>query len=168
MFNLLIFPTEAQLERIKKKYPDLNANNVITFLMLLRAASELSSGLDKLLMKHGLLSNRWLILVLLMRQENQMLSPSDLTKALGITGATLSRLLDSLDEEGYIKRTVNKSDRRAKEIHLTPKGDKILNKVMPEYYKAIDRVMHDLSDGDHKTLAKTLTAIDASRFTTEK
>lgn len=164
MFNLLILPTEAHLERLKKQYPELDCKSVMSFLMLLRTATELSSALDKSLMKYGLLQNRWLILVILMREETHTLSPTALTKVLGITGATLSRLLETLEEEGHVKRNTCKTDRRAHEISLTAKGQKLLNKVMPEYYASITKVFAKMTEQQHKDLSKALQAIDPSKL----
>ncbi|QDK36656.1 MarR family winged helix-turn-helix transcriptional regulator [Bdellovibrio sp. NC01] len=161
MFNLLILPSEEQLKRVKKQYPQLNYTTITSFLLLLRTATEISTSLDKFLMKYNLLQNRWLILVMLLREENKTLSPQDLTKFLGITGATLSRLLESLDEEGLVKRAVNKKDRRAHEITLTAKGQKLLNKIMPDYYDAIEKTFKGMNETDHKNLVKLLKMIQA-------
>lgn len=159
MVTLQTLPNEEQLARIEKKYPQLDKNSVLSFLMLLRVSTDLSSAFDKLLMKHGLLQNRWLILAILIRDEDNSVSPSELSKALGISAATLSRLLEGLESDGFVKRTQNQIDRRAHEIALTAKGIKIVNKVMPEYLERVSEVFKQIPSSQHQDLMKVLSAI---------
>lgn len=159
MVSLQVLPNEEQLERIEKKYPQMDRNSVMSFLTLLRVSTDLSSAFDKLLTKHGLLQNRWLILAILVRDEDNSVSPSELSKALGVSAATLSRLLEGLESDGFVKRTQNQVDRRAHEIALTAKGIKIINKVMPEYLERVSQVFKKVSASQHQDLMEVLSAI---------
>jgi DNA-binding MarR family transcriptional regulator len=164
MFSRLLLPNKAQIERIKSQYPDLDVTSVMSFLVLLRTATELSTALDKSLMKHGLLRNRWLILVMLIREEKRELSPTEMKKALGVTGATLSSLLEGLDRDGLVKIATCTEDRRTHKVMLTQKGVKLLDKVMPSYYQSISKVFADISTKQHDELLKTLDAIQPAKL----
>ena len=45
--------------------------------------------------------------------------------------ATIGGVIDRLEQKGYVSRVVSKRDRRAREVRLTRKGQKILEKVYP-------------------------------------
>src|SRR3569833_4613151 len=56
-----------------------------------------------------------------------------LADELGIEGPSLVRLIDLLQSEGLVERREDPPDRRAKTLHLTPKGDakaEQLNRVL--------------------------------------
>lgn len=62
-------------------------------------------------------------LVLLQLQRNQEgLMQADLARSLGIEGPTLVRLLDKLEQKGWIARIVDAGDRRRKYTVLTPEA----------------------------------------------
>lgn len=44
----------------------------------------------------------------------------------GVVGPTLVGILEELERDGLIKRTIDKKDRRAKLIVLTPAGEKVV------------------------------------------
>ncbi len=59
------------------------------------------------------------------------LSPQiEIARRIGIEGATLTRMLDSLEAEGLIERLAGPSDRRAKHIRLTEAGETALAELM--------------------------------------
>lgn len=53
----------------------------------------------------------------------------ELAKRLGVEGATITRMLDSLEAEGLVERLADPSDRRAKHIKLTKKGQTALAEI---------------------------------------
>lgn len=47
---------------------------------------------------------------------------SELSARAGMTPQSMGQLVDELEDLGYVERRPDPSDRRAKRIHLTPKG----------------------------------------------
>lgn len=45
--------------------------------------------------------------------------------------ATLGGVIDRLEQKGFIKRSISKSDRRAREVRLTNRGLKMYNEILP-------------------------------------
>jgi DNA-binding MarR family transcriptional regulator len=45
--------------------------------------------------------------------------------------ATMSRMLDRLEEKELLRRERSETDRRVVHLHLTPKGKKVANKIWP-------------------------------------
>jgi len=65
----------------------------------------------------GLTRSQWWVLNHLFRHDG--VTQSELADVLEIEKATLGRLLDRLEQKGWIRREADAADRRAKRIHLT-------------------------------------------------
>lgn len=65
---------------------------------------------------------------------------SDIANHLLITLATSTRLLDSLEQKGYIKRDRNHSgDRRYVMIYMTQKGQEMFEKLVEDHLQMMDK-----------------------------
>jgi len=62
--------------------------------------------------------------------QNDRLGQSALGDMLGMKRANVVTLLDELQERGLIKRKPSLSDRRAYEVHLTPKGRRFTQELL--------------------------------------
>lgn len=96
MLQLKDLPDKAILEKFASRYPEVDINAVMQFLHLLGVASELSVGLDNFLRRYDLLQGRWWVLILLMREDSFISSPSKLAEQSGVSRATMTGLLDGL------------------------------------------------------------------------
>ena len=141
MFLLKELPTSKSLEKLTKRYPEADVKAISDFVNLLRACSDISDALNKLLAQHDLLQGRWWVLVLLMREDNLTSSPSDLAEKAGVTKATMTGFIDGLEREKLITRLIDRADRRKSLIRLTPAGQQKLDEVMPDYYKKVQALM---------------------------
>lgn len=159
MLLLKELPTSKSLEKFVARYPAADIAAISDFVGLLRAASDISDALDRLLAKHGLLQGRWWVLVLLMRQEDLTSSPSDLAEKAGVTRATMTGFIDGLEREGLVTRLLDSHDRRKFLIRLTAAGQQKLDDVMPDYMAKVQALMNHLGQTERKLLiahAKTL------------
>ncbi|MES1987309.1 MAG: MarR family transcriptional regulator [Pseudomonadota bacterium] len=150
MLLLKELPTSKSLEKFVKRYPDADITAISDFVNLLRASSDISTALDKLLAKHELLQGRWWVLVLLMRQDDLTSTPTDLAEKAGVTKATMTGFIDGLVREGLVTRITDDVDRRKLLIKLTEAGQQKLDMVLPDYYKKVSALM-SLLDADQRT-----------------
>jgi DNA-binding MarR family transcriptional regulator len=60
---------------------------------------------------------------------NPGVSQADLGAALGMDSATMVGVIDRLEKDGRVIRKPSRSDRRRRELHLTPAGVKLLQQV---------------------------------------
>jgi DNA-binding MarR family transcriptional regulator len=104
------------------------------------------------------------VLILLMREENLTASPSLLADKAGVTRATMTGLLDSLERTGLIERIPHRDDRRMLNVKLTAKGQQRLDEVMPDYYARVADVMQGLSEKDRAAFMDMLEQV-GSRVT---
>lgn len=159
MLLLKELPTSKSLEKFVARYPATDIAAIFDFVSILRAASDMSSALDALLAKHGLLQGRWWVLVLLMRQDDLSASPSDLAEKVGVTKATMTGFLDGLEREGLVSRFMDTQDRRKFLIRLSVAGQKKLDAVMPFYVEWVAKWMNAIADNDRSILVSSINQL---------
>lgn len=159
MLQLKDLPTTAVLDQFAERYPDADVTAVSSFLQLLRVATDLSIALDTCLSKHGLLQGRWWVLILLMREVTKISTPSSLADKAGVSRATMTGLIDGLEQNGLVERVFAKDDRRSVLIHLTEAGQAKLDAVMPDYYRRVRLCMQTLDEENRTQLQQILGLI---------
>lgn len=91
---------------------------------------------------------------LLLIDRNRQCSVTDLAHHLMITLATTTRILDSLERKGLIRRERDhRSDRRYVVIRLTEKGSEVLKQVKDQNILLMDKILDEsLSDEEVEIL----------------
>lgn len=160
MLQLRDLPTPEILEKFASRYPEADVTAIASFLYLLRVATDLSIALDTCLTKHDLLQGRWWVLILLMREESTSSTPSVLAEKLGVSRATMTGLLDGLEQGELVTRVFAKEDRRSVRIQLTPAGQAKLDVVMPDYYRRLRQCMQGLDEDKRVQLQQLLGLVN--------
>jgi DNA-binding MarR family transcriptional regulator len=94
-----------------------------------RAAEALGQAFNKVSREAGLADLRdWLVLALISGDGTQR-TQLEIATQLGIDKSTLVPLLDRLERDGLIVRTISKRDRRVRIPRATPAGVEIVTKV---------------------------------------
>lgn len=75
---------------------------------------------------------------------------------MGISGSRLSRILESLEEQGYITRSIDPEDRRSIDVCLTPKGSAFARTLEEQYQQVHERLLLDVPERLHGPLAEGL------------
>lgn len=162
MLLLKELPTSKSLEKFVTRYPGTDITAISDFVSILRAASDISTALDALLARHGLLQGRWWVLVLLMRQDDLTSSPSELADKAGVTKATMTGFIDGLEREGLVSRFMDTNDRRKFLIRLSVAGQQKLDEVMPDYIQCVTQFMNVLQSAQRHALIEDINLL-ASR-----
>ena len=160
MLQLRDLPTPEILGKFAERYPDADVTAIASFLYLLRIATDLSQALDTCLSKHGLLQGRWWVLILLMREESKAAIPSILAEKVGVSRATMTGLIDGLEQSGLVTRVFAKEDRRSVKVKLTEAGQAKLDIVMPDYYRRLRQCMQALDEAKRAQLQQLLGLIN--------
>mgnify|MGYP001060214321 CR=1 FL=1 len=71
-----------------------------------------------------------------------------IAKRIGIEGPTLTRMLDTLEADGLVRRRQDPDDRRTKLIELTPQGEAALEEIMRVAHAFRASVLKSLSDDE--------------------
>jgi len=62
--------------------------------------------------------------------------------------ATIGGVIDRLEQKGWIRRVVSERDRRARELSLTPEGQRILSALLPVVQDLQDEILQSLAEAD--------------------
>ena len=89
--------------------------------------------------------------------KDKGLSQIEIGRRLIVTASNMTRLLDKLAKEGFIKRLSQESDRRVNIIKIMKKGSDILDKVWPGYYKKIIELTNGLDKEDLKQITNLMS-----------
>jgi len=160
MFFLKDLPTYEALERIAKRYRNLQPSALMACAVLSKVGSDLLTEFESLLSTYGLSQGRFLTLVILNRRPDEGGTPSEIAEKLGVTRATMTGLLDGLEKEGLVIRRDHPEDRRKLSVWLTRKGRQKLDNILPGYYKTIMSIMSDLSEKERSNLISLLEKVN--------
>ena len=145
-----------------KQFPDLDPSACEAFLYLLRTGDEVFHSCEANLARHNLSQGRFTVMMqLLNKMENRPIAcaPAELADLAGVTRATMTGLIDTLERDGLVKREPDTQDRRMMAVHLTPRGEEVLRGVLPGHFKRMGEIMRSLSEGERKTLVRLLAKV---------
>jgi DNA-binding MarR family transcriptional regulator len=111
--------------------------------------------LQRLKMSQG----KFTVLMVLSRDTDSAMNPSELAERCGVTRATMTGLLEGLEREKMIHRQGDRADRRRNVVRLTPAAKEFLDGMLPDYFTRIHGLMVDLSEADKQHLTGLLQKI---------
>lgn len=82
-----------------------------------------------------------------------------LAREAGVTAATLTGVMNTLEARGLIKRTSDRADRRRVVACLTPGGRRVIDQVMPKFNRHESLVTQALTDAERDALALSLRIV---------
>jgi MarR family transcriptional regulator, temperature-dependent positive regulator of motility len=62
--------------------------------------------------------------------------------------ATIGGVIERLEQKGLVRRVVSEKDRRARELSLTPEGERVLSALLPIVREVQDEILGSLGDAD--------------------
>jgi DNA-binding MarR family transcriptional regulator len=93
------------------------------------------------------------------------MSLNELARAEQVRPPTMSRIVDALESEGLIRRTVNQQDRRAVVLEATEKGTAILWQGRKRRVKFLARHLSRLSEQERKEIDDAIKSIQKAMTT---
>ena len=75
---------------------------------------------------------------------------------------TMSRALDSLEDQKLVERQVSTEDSRLRVVSLTPAGQKVFDKIHPEISRVTDSMMAGFSASEREAFLAGLTRVLAN------
>ncbi len=159
-------PRYECLLEASREFPDLDPSATEVFLHLLRAGDEAFRVVESHLALHDITEGRFGVLMALWgncqhagSENEKPLTPAELADRTGVTRATITGLVDTLERAGLVTRTPHPEDRRMMSVELTKRGEKLLAKIMPEHFRRMAWLMGPLSEGERKTFLRLLTKV---------
>ena len=82
----------------------------------------------------GLTTPQYRVLRQLRQTGGEPLSASELAERLGVTPGNLTGILDRLEQEGRLTRQRAAQDRRSLQVIITPAGEALMQRAVPELH----------------------------------
>jgi DNA-binding MarR family transcriptional regulator len=156
VLSLRELPRVEVLEDEAKKYGSLDPATVLAFLSVLVVGAEVTRLVEPHFARYGLSHGRFVVLMALRRRPGHTSTPADLAEGASVTRATITGLLDGLEKDGLVERSSRTDDRRSVDVHLTRKGNALLERVLPDHYERIGALMGKLTRQEKKQLTLLL------------
>ncbi len=154
MIILRDLPSDEELRALADRYPDLDPEAAAALLAFMRAACEIFHDSDAHFARYGTSCGRFTVLALLNRRPDRMLTPSGIADSCGVTRATITGLLDGLEQDGLVERTRGSGDRRTMQVRLTAAGRRFLDGMLPDHFRRLARLMHGIGVSDRRILRR--------------
>lgn len=106
---------------------------------------------------HGLSSAQWRLMVRLVKEEGQ--TQARLAELLEIEPISVSRLLDRMEESGWVERRQDAGDRRVRMIFPTEKSRKAFHAVKGVAGEVFEQAMAGLSPEERRATVHGLATI---------
>ncbi|EJO5347562.1 winged helix-turn-helix transcriptional regulator [Clostridium botulinum] len=110
--------------------------------------------INKQLSKYGIGSGQYIFLLYVF--NNNGCNQEEISNVLDIDKGTTARALQKLEKEGYIKKEIDKNDRRINHIMVTEKASKIIDTII-EVLNSWEKMLYsDFAEKEKKELLKLL------------
>jgi DNA-binding MarR family transcriptional regulator len=155
-------PRYECLLEVAQQFPALDPSACEVFLHLLRTGDEAFRVTEEHFNAKGLSQGRFTVLMLLYDKtcgKTNILTPAQLAEKAGVTRATMTGLVDTLERGGMVTRKPDPADRRQLSVELTSRGTAFLNKILPEHFRRISSLMEILSEAERRTMVRLLGKI---------
>lgn len=73
--------------------------------------------------------------------------------------STMSRTVDSLEEQGLISRTPRADDLRVRDVAITAEGRAVFNNIWPVMYDELRQMFKDVDEAEYRAFLATLQKI---------
>lgn len=107
-------------------------------IALLRAREAVMSHFRPMLAKHDVTEQQWRVIRVL--DETGMLDASEVAERAFILPPSLTRMIRSLEERGFISKHKDKGDGRRVLLKIAPAGEAIIREVLPDSNKIYEEL----------------------------
>ena len=141
----------------------LKEQELQSWLAVLRATAWLNQQLARDMLRHDRIRIHWydvLIQLLHVPEPDTGLRMQDLIDRVIISNSGMTRLIDRLVEEGYVKRTYSEDDRREVYVTITPQGKTLTERISANHQKRLKAYFADnATDEEHRVIEAVFTRI---------
>ena len=161
-FLLNNLPRGNNLDGLASVYPQADIKAVEVFSALIGLSGEILCAINSALARNGISQARFRLLLHVRRAGKNGVHPMNLALSLGVGRATITGLVDGLEEAGLARRLPCAEDRRSIVVALTPKGTRLIDSLAPERLKRVSQLMSGLSSAEKKEFTRLLDKVNAN------
>jgi MarR family transcriptional regulator, 2-MHQ and catechol-resistance regulon repressor len=133
-------------------------SGVHVFLVLWKAASAVQAYAEKSISELEMCGSDFAVLEALLHKGP--LPVNEIGKKVLLTSGSITVAVDRLETKGLVERRAHGTDRRARIVHLTKEGRKVITRVYADHAADMERLSSaSLTRSDRKTLISLLKKI---------
>ena len=130
---------------------------------VVRTAAFLDGIFDKFYKQYKVTRVQFLALFYIIEEEPEGITLSHLGEKMGVSRANITTLADRMESAALIKRMPDPSDRRTIKVVALPKGNRLLDEILPRRQEFIDSILCELTEEEliqsNKMLVKIYTSL---------
>lgn len=115
--------------------------------------------IEDILVQNDIDLSRMQFVVLKNIQENEGISQNELAFFANRDKSSLTRMINTLDNKGYIIKSASKEDKRKNHIHISEAGKKTIKKAIPHFREMALKIESNLTSEEIETTKKVLKQI---------
>ncbi|TDU26906.1 MarR family transcriptional regulator [Panacagrimonas perspica] len=124
-----------------------------------RAQTAMVNGIEPAFAEHGFNLMQWIVLIYL--RDGIALNAKDICAEFQYNSGALTRVIDQLEERGYIERRRSRNDRRSVELHLTDSGRELVKSLVPVVVDRLNQALSDFTRAEVSELTRLLNKLIA-------
>lgn len=124
------------------------------WVVLSRAATAVERHTVLDIGRHDLSQGEFAILEVLHHKGPLLLG--EVQRKILVSSGGVTYLVDRLEKAGLVERRECQSDRRARYAALTPKGERLMERIFPEHAAAVERAVRGLTKAEKKQAIELL------------
>ncbi|MCY9517835.1 MarR family winged helix-turn-helix transcriptional regulator [Paenibacillus apiarius] len=142
---------------------DTNQASAHMGLLLLWIGDNIQDMMDLNLSSFGITESKLdLLLLLILHQDKEGITPSSIAARLGIRRASATALLDWLEKRNWIERQPNENNRRMVHVRITPEGRNLVDQILPTFWSTCESFISDLEVEEQAVLQKIVMKLNGS------
>lgn len=149
----------ALLEQVHRGCRPLHAQ---ALLWLVRAYSAVTAALAEVLRPLRLSPSGCYVLLALMTTPERRLEPRQIADRLQLSRPSVTGLLDTLQDRGFVVRRPHSDDRRRVLVEPTQQALRLLEDHLPDYFEEHARLLGELDEDDLQALVVLLRKIEGA------
>ena len=158
-FNLRDTPAIEALGRRKADLSHIDPAALTAAQDVLRVAKRMLNAFADVFAGYGLSPGRYAVLMAL-DVHRPSLAPSEIADHLNVTRGTVTGLIDGLERDGLVIHQSDGTDRRRKDIKLTPKGEALIDRALPDIFQRMADLTGPLTLEERRVAIRLLGKIE--------
>lgn len=156
-------PLELQRLALQEQmHSDCDPLRVQAITWLMRAHAAITAAQAEELRPLGLSPSGFCVLAALLNTPGGRLEPRQIAERLQLSRPSVTGLLDTLQDRGFVVRRPHSDDRRRVLVELTHYAEQTLHDHYPTHYKEQARLVEGLSDDELATLVQLLRKVSGA------
>lgn len=123
---------------------------------------KLKKRADESIKELGLSSQQGKVIDYIYENQNNHIIQKDLADRFHLRGASVTSMLQALEQKGFIERKIPVNNERQKNIYVLPKAAELIEDFNNSFQKVEDEIVQTLNDEEKQILKKLLIRINES------